>query len=76
MDFQIIGLVDAVETIAEGNSIRELAMLRKRYGLGKWRKKKGIATVQLPDGSTAKAEIHWYEAHGIGKVKLKIKEWL
>ena len=76
MDFQIIGLVDAVETIAEGNSIRELAMLRKRYGIGKWRKKKGIATVQLPDGSTAKAEIHWYEAHGIGKVKLKIKEWL
>jgi hypothetical protein len=76
MDFHIIGLVDAVETIAEGNSIRELAMLRKRYGLGKWRKKKGIATVQLPDGSTAKAEVHWYEAHGIGKVKLKIKEWL
>lgn len=75
-DFQIIGLIDVVETIAQGNSIREIAMLRQRYGLGKWRKKKGIATVRLSDGSTARAEIHWYEAHGIGKVKLKIKEWL
>lgn len=76
MDFKIIGSVDAVETIAEGNSIRELALLRKHYGLGKWRKKKGIAMVQLSDGSAVKAEVHWYEAHGIGKVKFKIKEWL
>lgn len=76
MDFWIVGPITNVETIAEGNGIRDVAMLRKRYGLGNWRKKKGIATVQLPDGMTAKAEIHWYEAHGIGKVKLKIKEWL
>lgn len=76
MDFQIVGPIEAVETIAEGNGIRDLAVLRKRYGLGKWRKKKGIATVRLLGGTTAKAEVHWYEAHGIGKVKLKIKEWL
>jgi hypothetical protein len=76
MEFQIVGAVTNIETIAEGAGIRDLAMLRKRYGLGKWRKKKGIAAVRLPDGTTAMAEIHWYEAHGIGKVKLKIKEWL
>ena len=76
MDFQVVGPIGSVETIAQGNGIRELVLLRARYGLGNWRKKKGIAHVRLPDGSTALAEIHWYEAHGIGKVKLKIKEWL
>lgn len=76
MDFQIVGPIANVETIAEGSGIRELGALRQRYGLGRWRKKKGIATVQLPDGTTALAEVHWYEAHGVGKVKLKIKEWL
>ena len=76
MDFQIVGSITNVETIAEGSGIRDLTMLRKRYGVGNWRKKKGIATIRLPDGLTAVAEIHWYEAHGIGKVKLKIKEWL
>ena len=76
MDFQIVGPIEAVETIAVGNGIRDLAMLRKRYGLGNWRKKKGIATVRLSSGTTARAEVHWYEAHGIGKVKLKIKAWL
>lgn len=76
MEFQIVGQIANVETIAEGNSIRELPMLRVRYGLGNWRKKKGIAIIRLSDGITAKAEVHWYEAHGIGKVRLKIKEWL
>ena len=76
MEFQIIGPISKVETIAEGNGIREIATLRTRYGLGNWRKKKGIANIRLPNGTKAVAEIHWYEAHGIGKVKLKIKEWL
>jgi hypothetical protein len=76
MDFCIVGTIASVETIAEGSGIRELALLRKRYGLGNWRKKKGVATVRLPDGTTALAEVHWYEAHGVGKVKFKIKEWL
>ncbi|SJM93639.1 hypothetical protein [Crenothrix polyspora] len=73
---KLIGEIIAVETIAEGHGIRELASLRERYGYGNWRKKKGITLIELPDGSVVKAEIHWYEAHGIGKVKLKIKRWL
>lgn len=76
MNFRILGEIESVETIAKGSGIRELANLRKQYGFGNWRKKKGIATVGLPDGSTARAEVHWYEAHGIGKVKFKIKAWL
>jgi hypothetical protein len=76
MDFRIVGQITRIETIAEGSGIRDLVQLRRRYGLGNWRKKKGVAEVQLVDGSIVMAEIHWYEAHGIGKVKLKIKEWL
>jgi len=72
----IVGEIVAIEIIAEGHGIRELAQLRQRHGYGNWRKKKGVAMVKLPDGTVAKAEIHWYEAHGIGKVKLKIKRWL
>jgi len=72
----IIGEIHASETIAEGHGIRELTQLRQHYGNGNWRKKKGIAIVELPDGAMIKAEIHWYEAHGIGKVKFKIKRWL
>ena len=65
-----------VETIAEGSGIRDLHLLRKQFGLGHWKKKKGFAMVRLADGETRRAEIHWYEAHGIGKVKFKIKDWL
>ena len=73
---KIINDIIGIETIAEGHGIRELAQLRERYGFGNWRKKKGIAVIELLDGTIAKAEVHWYEAHGIGKVKLKIKRWL
>lgn len=76
VDFKIVGGIEQIETIAEGPAIRELATLRQRFGLGRWRKKKGIAFICLPDGSLARAEVHWYEAHGIGRVKMKIKEWL
>ena len=76
MEFEIVSPIGSIETIAEGNGIRDLALLRQRYGLGRWRKKKGVAMVRLPDGTEAMAEVHWYEAHGIGRVKLKIKEWL
>lgn len=72
----IIGEITAVETIAEGRGIRELSALRQRFGGVNWKKKKGIARVQLPDGAYALAEVHWYEAHGIGKVKMKVKRWL
>lgn len=73
---RIVGPIQEVETIAEGNSIRELASLRARYGAGNWKKKKGVAILSLDDGTTARVEIHWYEAHGIGKVKIKVKAWL
>lgn len=73
MDFEIIGQITGVETIATGRSIRVLARLRKRYGKGRWRKRRGIATVRLNDGTIHTAELHWYEAHGIGKKEFKIK---
>ena len=73
MRFEIVSDITQVETIAAGNSIRVLSSLNKRYGRGRWRKKKGIATVKLSDGSFRLAEVHWYEAHGIGKRDLKIK---
>lgn len=73
---KIIGSISAVEIIADGHGIRELVSLKERYGDGRWKKKKGIAIVQLEDGHIAKAELHWYEAHGIGKVKIKVKKWL
>ena len=73
MDFEILGPVRKVETIATGRAIRQLRRLRRRYGKGRWRKRKGVATVRLQDGTVHTAEIHWYEAHGIGRRELKIK---
>ncbi|MEK6211714.1 MAG: hypothetical protein AABM64_15320 [Pseudomonadota bacterium] len=76
MHFEILGEVTHVETFATGGSIREIARLRKLYGRGRWRKRKGIARVRLPDGFTCLAEVHWYEASGIGKKEFKIKRLL
>ncbi len=73
MKFEIVGDIRQVETIASGGSIRILPLLNKKYGKGRWRKKKGVATVKLIDGSFREAEVHWYEAHGIGKRDMKIK---
>ena len=73
MYFQILGEITHVETFAVGSGIREIARLRRLYGKGRWRKRKGIARVRLDDGSVFLAEIHWYEATGIGKRELKIK---
>ncbi|MDZ8224401.1 MULTISPECIES: hypothetical protein [unclassified Nostoc] len=67
MNFEIIGDITNIEIIAVGNSIRELERLRKIYGSGRWRKLKGFATISLDDGSIYEVELHWYEAHGIGK---------
>ena len=75
-DFEIIGEVEAVETIAVGNRIREIARLRKIYGMGRWRERKGLAMVQFPDGTIHRVWLHWYEAHGLGRKKLKIKHYL
>jgi hypothetical protein len=76
MDVEIIGEITHAETIATRRSIRYLARLRKQHGGGRWRKRKGIATVRLPDGVVCRAEIHWYEAHGIGRREIKIKRIL
>lgn len=76
MYFEILGEISQVETFAIGSSIREIARLRKLYGKGRWRKRKGIARVKLSDGSEHIAEIHWYEATGIGKKEFKIKRFL
>jgi CRISPR/Cas system CSM-associated protein Csm3 (group 7 of RAMP superfamily) len=76
MDFEIIGKIRQTETFAHGSAIRELQRLQKVHGLGNWRKRKGYATVRLSDGTLRDAEIHWYEANGIGKREFKIKRYL
>ena len=75
MYFEIIGAVADVQ-IAAGPSIRELARLRKQYGVGRWRKLKGVATVRLGNGRIRRVELHWYQTHGVGKRKMKIKRYL
>lgn len=75
-NFEVAGKIDNIETIAVGSSIRDIARLRKQFGIGRWRKLKGIANVRLKDGRIRLAELHWYEAHGIGKRKMKIKRFL
>ena len=69
----IVGPITDIETIAAGPAVRQISRLRRQYGRGRWRKLKGIATVRIPSGALRRAEIHWYEAHGIGRVRHKIK---
>ena len=76
MTFEVVGSIEQVETIAAGVSVKARSFLRKIYGRGRWRKKKGIATVRLLNGNVRRVELHWYEAHGIGKRDLKIKDYL
>lgn len=73
VDFEIVGRIRDAQTISTGRAIRQLRRLRRRYGSGRWRKRKGIATVRLQDGTVHTAEVHWYEAHGIGRREFKIK---
>ena len=76
MELELLGTISEIQTIGVGGSIRDLPRLKKVYGSGRWRKLKGIARVRLADGEVLKAEVHWYEAHGIGKKELKIKRLL
>lgn len=76
MKFDVVGTIAQVETIAAGLSVKVRSFLRKTYGRGRWRKMKGVATVRLPNGNLRRVELHWYEAHGIGKRDFKIKEYL
>jgi hypothetical protein len=76
MHFEIIGDITDIEPIALGSAIREVARLRKQYGRGRWRKLKGIALIRLANGRIRRAELHWYEAHGIGKREIKRKRYI
>ena len=76
MKFELVGSIANVEVIAAGPGVRVLAYLRKAYGRARWRKMKGTATVRLPNGALRAVELHWYEAHGIGKRDVKIKRYL
>lgn len=76
MTFELLSQIVDVEVIARGGSVRRRAVLRKQFGPRQWRKLKGVATVRLANGRVQRAEIHWYEAHGIGKVGMKVKRYL
>ena len=76
MHFEIIGDITDIEPIAVGSAIREVARLRKQYGRGRWRKLKGIALIRLANGRLRRAQLHWYEAHEIGKREIKRKRYM
>ena len=76
MSFNIFREISEIQTIARGSGIRNLPRLRRICGSGNWRKRKGIAQIRLPDGSVRLAELHWYEAHGIGRKEFKRKRYL
>lgn len=76
IDFEVISEITEIEKIAVGSGIRILPILRKRFGKGSWRKLKGFATVRLNDGTVRLAELHWFEAHGVGKRKMRVKRFL
>jgi len=74
--FQVTEWPEKCENIAVGNQIRQLPELEKQFGKGRWLKRKGIAKIRFGDGPERRAELHWYEAHGIGKKRVKIKRFL
>ncbi len=76
MHFELIGEIEDIEIIAVGGRIRDIMRIQKQYGPGRWRKLKGRAKVKLRSGNIRSAEIHWYEAHGVGKKKMKIKRFV
>ena len=73
MDFEVVGAIRDIETIAAGPAVRQLRRLSRQYGKGRWRKRKGVATVRLLDGTLHQADVHWFEAHGLGRREMKIK---
>lgn len=76
MYFRIVGKIERASTIATGRKIRELRRLTKVYGKARWRKRKGTARIELTDGTIVRAELHWYEAHGVGRKEFKIKRFI
>ena len=76
MAFEIIGPITSIESIAIGRAIRDLARIQRTYGRGRWRKLKGVALIREDDGEIYRAEIHWYEASGVGRREFKVKDYL
>ena len=76
MDFEILSEITEIQKIAVGSGIRDIVKLRRKYGRGRWRKMKGVATIRLRNGRIRLAELHWYEAHGIGRKDMKRKRYL
>ena len=76
MSFEVVGDIEGIELIAAGPSVRAQERLKKAYGDARWRKLKGTARLRLQDGSVRRAELHWYEAHGVGRKETKIKRFL
>jgi hypothetical protein len=76
VEFEVVGEIHSIEKIAVETSIRDLSRLRKMYGKARWRKLKGIARIRLPNGRIRIAELHWYEAHGIGRKEMRWKRYL
>ena len=76
MHFEVVGQIEDVEVIAVGGRIRDIMRIRRQFGEGRWRKLKGFAYVRVGNGKTRRAEVHWYEAHGIGRRKMKIKRFV
>lgn len=74
--FELLGAIEQIEVIAVAGAIREIKRLRKFHGRGRWRKLKGVGRVRLSDGTIREAELHWYEAAGIGKKEYKVKRFL
>jgi hypothetical protein len=74
MNFEVLGEISRTETIASGRGVRDRRRLNREHGTGRWRKMKGVAIVRLADGTVCEAELHWYEAHGIGKKEIKFKK--
>jgi hypothetical protein len=75
-EFELVSEISKIETIAVNVSIHDRFKLTSKYGGNRWRKLKGIALVRFPSGAIQKAEVHWYEAHGVGRRKMKIKQVL
>ena len=76
MYFEVIGKIEGIEPIAIGGRIRDIMRIQRQFGTARWRKLKGFAMIKLQSGNIRKAELHWYEAHGIGRKKMKIKKFL
>ena len=76
MHFELLGSITDIETVAVGNSIHDISRIRRVYGAGRWRKLKGVGSIRLPNGAVRTAELHWYEAHGIGRKEIKRKRYV